>query len=172
VETIPGTASKGDDSMRMLKDVVILSLLAMVALCVLNVAAASSMSASQMRSSSSTYHINIMWYEIGQKKYPWPQNSRPVQTTIKQNFHIWGNVTKDGKLIEGDGIYVFHGEVISNVPNPTQWTVDIKKNGTFDDEFQFADSGRHDLIYTYFWGNGPADFCQSDVVSVYAIQNA
>ena len=153
--------------MKMLREVVILSLLAMVILCVLNTAAASSMSASQMRSNSSTYRINIQ--KINNQHYP---QKVPPQVPIKFFFRVLGNLTKDGQLVKGGcNTYLYHGEVISNVPNPTQWYVLIDSDGTFKDTFQFSDPGRHDLIYTYFWGNGSADFCQSDVISIYAVRS-
>ena len=154
--------------MRMLREVIILSLLAMVALYVLNIAAASSMSA-QVRSNSPMYRINITDVWIYTKHNPYPPKI-PYQVPVKFYFRVYGNIIKDGKLINGDGKYLYHGEVISNVPNPTQWKIDILPNGSFDDVFQFTTAGRHDLIYTYFWGNSSTDFCQSDVISIYAVQ--
>jgi hypothetical protein len=150
--------------MKTLREVVILSLLAIVILCVLNVAAAPSMSASQMQSNSSTYRINIQ--TVAGKPY----EKVPYRWWTTVNFNITGTLTKDGKPVNGEGI-LYHGEVIKNVPNPTQWTVDITSDGYFTDTFKFSEAGRHDLIYTYFWGDGLADFCQSDVISIYAVQS-
>ena len=164
--------------MKMLREVVILSLLVMITLCVLNVAAVSFVGASQMHSGSSTYRININ--SVNKNPYS-PKNKIPPQVVTATNFHVTGNVTKDGKPVSGgDGVYIYHGEVIGNVPNPTQWIVPISQDGsgTFDDWFQLpfpnpnTSSGRHDLIYTYFWGDGSSDFCQSDVISIYAIKSA
>ena len=159
-------------SMKMLREVVILSLLVMITLCVLNVAAVSFVGASQMHSGSSTYRININ--SVNKNPYS-PKNKIPPFVGTTLNLEIVGNVTKDGKPVSGgDGVYIYHGEVIGNVPNPTQWIVPISQldPGTFDDTFQFSSAGRHDLIYTYFWGDGSSDFCQSDVISIYAIKSA
>ena len=156
----------------MLREVVILSLLVMITLCVLNVAAVSFVGASQMHSGSSTYRININ--SVNGLDYPPRVGSSPYQVPNKLNFHVTGTVTKDGKPVSGgDSVYIYHGEVIGNVPNPTQWIVPISQDGsgTFDDWFQLTTPGRHDLIYTYYWGNGSADFCQSDVISIYAVQS-
>ena len=155
--------------MKMLREVAVLSLLAIVALCVLNIAAASSMNASQMRSNSSTYRININ--QVNGLDYTYPPKVF-YQVPNKLNFHVTGTLMKDSKLVKGDNtIYLYHGEVVNNVPNPTQWYVPVMPDGSFHDWFQFSTSGRHDLIYTYKWGDSLADFCQSDVISIYAVQS-
>ena len=139
-----------------------------------NTAAASSMGASHVRTNSSGYRINIT--QVNGVNYTYPPKVPPlVINTV--NFYVNGTLTKDGKPVTVDrNMYLYHGEVVSNVPNPTLWMVPIMPDGSFTDWFQFSSSGqfsslgRHDLIYTYFWGNGSSDFCQSDVISIYVVQ--
>ena len=133
-----------------------------------NTAAASSMGESHVRTNSSGYRINIT--QVNGVNYTYPPKVPPlVPTTL--NFYVNGTVTKDGKPVTGEEkSRLYHGEVISNVPNPTLWIVKIE-NGSFTDVFQLSSPGRHDLIYTYSWGAGLADFCQSDVISIYAVQS-
>lgn len=169
--------------MKMLKEVVILSLLAIVVLSILNIAAASSMNTSQPRSGSSGYHITIS--HINALPYPPLTGQPPTYTVaITRNFDVVGNITKDGEVISPPPPgRLYHGEIINNVPNPTLWVVktfesedghlvNYTKKGDFMDTFQLHDAGRTDIIYTYIWGDGLADFCVSDVISVYGIREA
>jgi len=157
--------------MKILKEVLILSLIATVVLCTLNIAAASSMSTLQPRSGSSGYSIKILGLSYQGGKQPYGDPNNPLIVPITLNFDLIGRVMKDNKGL--NNVIVYHGEIVQNVPNPTFWYVKTTdENGTFTDNFQFHDPGRHDLIYTYMWGPGTADFCQSPVVSIYAVQNA
>jgi hypothetical protein len=158
--------------MKMIKSVVILALLMTLTLCVFNIATASSMSTSQPRSGSSTYHFEK--FIPGPEQYP---NHYPPQVQVTENFNVFGTLMKGNTPVTPVGLYgpdsLYHGEIIANVPNPQMWKVRITSaNGTFKDTFNFGEQGRHDIIYTYIYGPGLADFCVSDVITIYAVKTA
>ena len=158
--------------MKMIKGVVILALLMTLTLCMLNIAAASSISAAQPRSGSSTYHYHF------QKFIPntiYEQEDYPPVVSTNQMFPIYGKIMENNTTgVPNVGFNgpnsLFHGEIIANVPNPTMWKVGTDKHGNFVDNFQFNTQGYHDIIYTYIYGDGLADFCVSDVLRIYAVQ--
>jgi len=159
--------------MKMIKGVLILTLLMTLTLCVLNIAAASSMNTWQPRSGSSvnnsTYHFREMIPDgVGGVK-----NDYPPVVAVQQQFSVLGTLLKNNttgvKVGYTGATALYHGEVIDNVPNPTLWKVKTNKVGNFRDTFYFQTQGRHDIIYTYMYGDNMADFCQSNVISIYAV---
>ncbi len=141
--------------MKMVKGVVLLSVVAMLALCALNSAAASSMSTSQPRSDSPTYYFTKFTY--------------PTQVSVGRNFYVTGTLMNGTKGEPNATIY--HGEWIEGELNPTMWKVQTDQNGSFKDTFHFSKQGQHDLIYIYRWGSGMNYVCLSEEITIYAVSN-
>lgn len=129
--------------MKMLKRVAIPALITIAALCVLNTAAASSMSGSQSRtelpSLSSTLHIPVITI-----------TSYPKKVNVGQDFDVHGILKRDNTGI--GNVQVYHGELVNGDVNTRQrymWPVTTNADGSFTDTFHFSGLGEHDVIYTY-----------------------
>jgi len=120
----------GDFSMRMIKEVVMLSLLAVVSLCVLNIAAASSIA--NPYSVDPSIHLTV--------------DSYPKQVNVGQNFDIHGFL-KRGDM--GMGNVEIHHVGDRGV---TLWTITTNADGSFTDTFHFSEEGSHYVSYCYIVG--------------------
>jgi hypothetical protein len=140
----------GDYSMKMIKDVVILSLLATVSLRMLNIAAASSI-ANPHSASDSSIQLKVTDY--------------PSQVNVGQNFDIHGILTKDNIGI--GNAQVSHGELGQS---SFMWTVTTNGDGSFTDTFHFNEQGGHAIYYTYIAGNKlPDDLYTTLAITINAI---
>jgi len=158
--------------MKMIKGVIILALLMTLTLYVLNIAAASSMS---MGTSQSRPHTSTYFFKKFIPDTEYLKNDYPPVVVVNQMFTIKGRLMQNNTTGVPDVGFVgntslYHGEILSNVPSPTLWKVKTNAHGNFIDQFSFSNQGQHNIIYTYMYGNGSADFCESDVITIYCIQ--
>jgi hypothetical protein len=145
----------------------------------LNIAAASSISAAQPWPGSSTYHTSWPWscsstyhFQKFIPSTPYEREDYPPEVSVEQNFMVYGRLMKNNTAgVPNVGFNgpdrLFHGEIIANVPNPTMWMVQTDKHGNFVDTFHFDTPGRHVIFYVYITGDN--DLYTSDAITIYAV---